>query len=128
MDDNFDLNDIVDVSSDSESILESLLDAKSHLFSLAHESDESSLEEVYNMLEQFQESGYGVFAITEDDSVADPIDSDPRAEELLELALERRRDEGLNIQATHAIISTCGHVFIINSNNIIQCNVVRNVG
>ncbi|MFT7144581.1 MAG: hypothetical protein ACI9TY_000188 [Alphaproteobacteria bacterium] len=127
MDENLDFEEALEETADSAYLLESLLETCRHFVELAQQSKSSSSEEVHECLEEFSENGYGVFSLHDEEDYAAPLKSDPQAVQLLKLAVERRQEEGYSITPTHTVISTCGHVFIINIDDLSQCTVVRNV-
>ncbi|MEC8066375.1 MAG: hypothetical protein VX154_00780 [Pseudomonadota bacterium] len=112
----------------SEATLESMFECCNQLREIGRSSDDSYMDDVQAILEEHDELGYGVFVVGGHDDLADAIEDDDKASQLLQSALQRRKDEGIDIQATHAIISSCGNVLIINANDLSQCTLVRHVG
>ena len=127
MENDFDF-DIETDSKGSEATLESMFECCSQLKELAQTSEDSYMDDVQSILEEHIEYGYGVFTVGGHDDMADPIEDDAYAFSLLKAAVARREDEGMNIKPTHAIVSSCGNVLLINMEDLSQCTLVRHVG
>lgn len=127
MEPDFDL-DIGNDSNAHEATLDSMFECCNQLKELAHTAEDSYMDDVQAILEEYTEHGYGVFAVNAHDDLADPIEDDAYAYSLLKAAVERRKEEGLDIKPTHAIVSSCGNVLVINVEDLSQCTLVRHVG
>jgi hypothetical protein len=115
-------------SSGHEATLDSMFECCNQLKELAHSSEDSYTSELQAILESHIENGYGVFSVNKYDDLADPIEDDAYAFSLLKAAVERRKEEGVSVSPTHAIISSCGNVLAINAEDLSLCTLVRHVG
>jgi hypothetical protein len=105
--------------------LEHLLSACRDLQDHAGEGAQDAHSAVVETLNELEALGLSVCVVDKEDIHFAHIDDEDDLEDFVSSAIERRKAEGLETNASYVAISSEGHVLIVDEEDLSQCAVVR---